>query len=218
MRAFERLVLVLLVSYALMITLPPWAFLRYLLPLLPAACLLSAVWVFRYLRRPSVAVAAIIALCLTNALALGPGYPWRGIHQLRWPLFEFVGGLTGTYDDRLSDAVKYLKHEARPGQTIFVFDPEFPLIFYTPCQIIDGGLRGGIVPDPLPDWILSESASGVIDLPPLILPASLRPFYETITLPAHASARQGCIPEPDLYHYHSPAVAPYVLYKRKAAP
>jgi 4-amino-4-deoxy-L-arabinose transferase-like glycosyltransferase len=217
-RDFERHVLVLLPSYALIITLAPVAYVRYLLPVLPAACLLSAVWVFRYLRWRFVAVGSIVVLCLTNALAVGTGYPWRGPHKLRWPLFDFVGGLTAPYHERLADVVTYLDREARPGQTIFVFDPEFPLIFYTPCQIMDARLRGGMLPEQLPDWILSESASGVVDLQPLVLSAPLQPFYETITLPVHASTRMGCTPDPDGYQYHSAAIAPYVLYRRKGAP
>jgi 4-amino-4-deoxy-L-arabinose transferase-like glycosyltransferase len=217
-RAFERLLVILLPVYALMITLPPGAFLRYLLPLLPAACLLSAVWVFRYLRWRVVAVGSIAMLCLSNAPAIGTGYPWRGAHKLRSPLFDFVGGLTRPYRDRLADVLAYLDREARPGQTIVVFDPEFPLIFYTPCQVIDARLQGDRPLAPLPDWILPESASGLVEGPSLTLPAPLQPFYETITLPVHASARLGSIPEPDVYHYDSAPLAPYVLYKRKNSP
>ena len=217
-RDFERHLLVLLPSYMLVITLPPGAYLRYLLPLLPVACLLSAVWIFRHLRWRWVTVGSVIVLCLTNALAVGTGYLWRGPHTLRWPLFEFIGGMTMPYHDRQADVVAYLNHEAQPGQTIYSFDPEFPLIFYTPCKIIDGRLQGGRLPEELPDWILSESASGVVNYRLLGLPAGLQTDYETITISVHASRRMGCVPEPDIYQYRSAEMAPYVIYRRKIAP
>ena len=150
-RTFEWLLLALLPSYALIIAPSPGPFVRYLLPLLPAACLLSAVWIFRYLRWRFVAVATILALCLNNALALASACPCPGEHKLRWPLLDFIGSLAVPYHNRLEDVVAYLNREARPGQSIYVFDPEFPLIFYTPCQIIDGRLQDGKLPVQLPD-------------------------------------------------------------------
>lgn len=217
-RTFEWHLLILLPSYALIIALSPDVFMRYLLPLLPAACLLSAVWIFRYLRWRLVAVTAVLVLCLTNALALASAYPWRGGHTLHWPLFDFISSVTVPYHNRLEDVVAYLNREAQPGQTIFVFDPEFPIIFYTPCQIIDARLQDGRLPAQLPDWILSESASGVVGGAPLVLPPQLQPAYDQITISVHASSRMGCVPDPDVYEYHSAAMAPYVLFKRKDKP
>lgn len=217
-RLFEWHMLVLLPGCALIMAIPPGGFVRYLLPLLPTACLLSAVWIFRYLRWRYVAVGTILTLCLTNALALGPGYPWRGDHQLRWPLFDFIGSLTVPYQNRLSGVLAYLNRATQPGQTIFVFDPEFPLIFYTRCQIIDGRLLGTVPPARFPDWILSESASGTVGMQPLELPANLASTYQTITLSVPASARLGCIPDADVYEYHTAPLAPYVLFKRKDIP
>jgi 4-amino-4-deoxy-L-arabinose transferase-like glycosyltransferase len=217
-RIFEWHVLFLLPSYAAIVALPPDAFLRYILPLLPAACLLASVWIFRYLRWRFVAIGTVLTLCLTNALAVASGYPFRGTHHWRWPLFDFIGSVAAPYDNREADVVAYLNREARPGQTVFSYDPEFPLIFYTSCQIVDARLQAAKPPAQLPDWILAESACGILSVPPLVLSPDMAPAYDQITISVHASARFGCLPDPDFYEYHSAAMGPYVLFKRKNTP
>src|SRR6202011_4115036 len=107
-------------------------------------------------------------------------------HGLRSPLLEFIGGLKQGYADRFTDVRDFFSKEARPGQTVWVQDPEFPLIFYTGLQVIDARLR---TPDNLPDWILPQSASGLLDQNTLALPDSIKSYYEAISIRVHDSDR-----------------------------
>jgi hypothetical protein len=53
---FERYLLLLFPLYLAVIALAPGTYLRYLLPVLPIACLLAAAWLFRYIRNPFIIV------------------------------------------------------------------------------------------------------------------------------------------------------------------
>jgi hypothetical protein len=213
--AFEGFLLLLLPLYVAVIALAPGVYLRYLLPVLPIACLLAAAWLFRYVRRPSIIIPLLVLQCAANIIALGTLYPLRGKHSLTLTFPRFVATLNQLYPERLQDVLIFLKKESKPNQTIFTFDPEFPLQFYTDLKIIDARLSGGALSEPWPDWILPESATALVARPRL-LPKPLIPLYESITIPVHASLRYGDIPEPDLYEYRSPTnMSPFVLYKRR---
>ena len=214
--SWERLLLIMFPSYLLVLLIPPGAFSRYFLPLLPAACVLTAAWVFRYLRRQWLAVGLIVLQCTTNALPLLSAYPFRGAHQWRWPLYAFARGVMAPPADRLSDVLAYLQREAHPGQTLYSCDPEFPLIFYTDLQVIDSRFVQDAQTKGLPDWVLSESASGVMEQSPQPLPEALRPVYQAITVPVHDSSRLGVVPDPDVYEYTAAPLRPFLIYKRQA--
>jgi hypothetical protein len=111
--------------------------------------------------------------------------------------------------------LQFLSKEAQPGQTVYVFDPELPLIFYTGLKIIDGRAGNGQLPEVLPDWILSESASGVMSVPPSLLPDSLAAQYRVISLPVHDSRRMGVIPEPDVYEFETADMTSLLIYKKR---
>jgi hypothetical protein len=212
---FERHLSGLLISYAVMFLIPPGN-MRYLLPLLPVVCLLTAVWLFRYIPWRAVGLALILVQCLTNAAAIGTAWPWKGRHTLNLPLLNYVRGITHPYTNRLADVLAYLSREARPGESVYVFDPEFPLIFYTRLKIIDGRLLGGRIPSPLPEWILPESASGAVDQPPIRFRGDVNLYYETIIIPVHNSSRIGSVPNPDAYEYVTAPVGSFTIYRKKA--
>jgi hypothetical protein len=214
---FEWWLLWLMALYLGIILLPPGAFLRYLLPMLPVACLLAAAWVFRYVRRTEIAVALIAVQCLTNALALGSGFPFRGKHTLRWPLAEFVQGNREPFQDRFTDVLEYLLREAKPGESVFSLDPEFPLIFYTGLKVIDGRLIRDKTPLRIPpDWVLTQSASGVMNSVAAPPGNVVRLLYEEIVIPVHESVNFGVVPEPDRYQYHTGKERTFVLYRKKS--
>ena len=213
--AFEFLLAFLLVTSICVLVQPPGHFLRYMLMVLPVGCLLASAWTFRHIRSRTAATALIAAVCLTNGVAIATAYPWRGGHALRWPVAHWLLSVHRPYGSRLNDVVQFLRKEAQPRQTVFVFDPELPLIFYTGLEIIDGRAVDGELPGVLPDWVLSESASGVMSVPPSLLPDSFAAHYRVISLPVHDSRRMGVIPEPDVYEYESANMTSLLIYKKR---
>jgi hypothetical protein len=212
---FERHLLCLAGGYFCAILIPPGFYLRYLLPVLPVVCLLTAAWVFRHVKSTSAAAGLVGLQCFTNVLAIGSGFFLPGHHTLRWPVTEFVRGNQQRFRDRFSDVLEYLSREGHPGETVYAFDPEFPLIFYTGMKVTDGRLVGGAMTAPLPDWLLPESASGAANRPGMRLPDALWPYYEEIVLPVHQSLSFGVVPEPDHYQYQTGPIRPFVLYRKK---
>jgi hypothetical protein len=213
---WERLLLLLLPSYYAMILIAPGFYLRYLLPILPVACLLAAAWIFRYVRWCALAVLVIAVQALSNAFSMATAYPFQGAHAFRLPLSEYVQGIARPYTDRFADVLDFFKREAHPGEMVMSFDPEFPLRFYTPLAVCDGVLMAP-PKGRLPDWILPSSASGVVAQDPVALPDFLKPHYETITIPVHDSLKGDGIPEPDAYQYQSvQARVPFIIYKLRA--
>jgi len=126
---------------------------------------------------------------------------------------EYIASLHGRYRNRFTDVLDAFSKNAHAGESVWVADPEFPLIFYTGVKIIDARLG---VPEMWPDWILAESASGVVTQRPLHVPNAAMPSYETITLSVHDSDRFDCVPEPDVYQYRTtPQRADFLIYKKR---
>jgi hypothetical protein len=215
-RRWERFLVFLMGSYFVTILFAPGFYLRYLLPLLPVACLLAAAWIFRYVKWHALAVLLMTFLALSNVFSVATAYPFRDAHRLRFPLVEYLRGLSALYTDRFSDVVDFFNREARPGESVLTFDPDFPLMFYTPLVVINGHIMGP--PEgQLPAWILPDSASGVVAQETVALPDFLKPRYETITIPVHDSVQAGSVPEPDIYQYQSARTrVPFTIYKLKS--
>ena len=211
-RRLEQALSVLIVGYFITLLLPR-SELRYLLPLLPVGCLLAAAWLFRYLRWPILAVGLLALQATSNLIAFATTFGLDREHQLRLPLFQFVKGLSQTYADRFADVRDFFSREARAGQTVLVQDPEFPMIFYTGLKIIDARLT---TPDGLPDWILPQSASGLLDQNPIAIPDSAKPYYEPVVIRVHDSERLGSVPEPDCYQYRATEkMTDFLIYRKK---
>ncbi|MGA2240779.1 MAG: hypothetical protein ABSH11_01900 [Verrucomicrobiota bacterium] len=213
---WERLLLLWLLLYLVMILIPPDSYLRYLLPISPVACLLAAAWIFRHVKWRALAVLVVAIQSASNVFSIMTAYPFRETHTLRFPLVEYVGGMAAPYTNRFADALAFFKMHAHPGERVLSFDPEFPLVFYTQLRIIDVRMMAPAA-EQLPEWILPSSASGVVVQDGGALPKFLKPRYEMITIPVHDSPRCDSVPEPDLYQYQSvQARAPFIIYKLKA--
>ena len=209
---FEYSLLVGLGGYFAILLVPPTE-LRYLLPLLPVGCLLCAAWTFRYIRWPIVAASVIALQATSNLFAVGMTFGAARQHHWRAPVMEYIASLHGRYRNRFTDVLDAFSKNAHAGESVWVADPEFPLIFYTGVKIIDARLG---VPEMWPDWILAESASGVVTQRPLHVPNAAMPSYETITLSVHDSDRFDCVPEPDVYQYRTtPQRADFLIYKKR---
>ncbi|HEV3243938.1 MAG TPA: glycosyltransferase family 39 protein [Chthoniobacterales bacterium] len=211
-RPFEQSLSILIIGYFVILLLPR-SELRYLLPLLPIGCLLVSRWLFRYLPSPILAAAIIVLQGGTNLIAVATTFGLNREHAYRAPLFEFIGGLNQDYTDRFTDLREFFSKEAQSGQTVWVADPEFPLIFYNGLKIIDGRLR---TPDSLPDWILPQSASGLVEGRPLEIPESVKQYYELMVIQVHDSSRLDSVPEPDVYQYITTTKrGDFVIYRKR---
>lgn len=185
--------------------------LRYLLPLLPIGCLLAAAWLFRYVRSKTAIVAILAFQTTTNVIPILTTLGLNKEHHWRAPIVEFVTSLNRTYNDRFSDVLSFFSSNARPGEIVWVADPEFPLIFYTGLGVVDARIA---TPRALPDWILPQSASGLLEQE-LAVPESIKPNYETVMLSVHDSDPFDNVPEPDVYQYWTPTkLTRFVIYRK----
>jgi hypothetical protein len=209
---FELSLLILFAGYIVVLLLPLTE-LRYLLPLLPVGCVLCAVWTFRYIRLSILAVAVIVAQLISNVFAVATSFRPSQEHSWRLPLIDYVRGISGPYTNRFVDVLDFFSREAHAGQSVWVADPEFSLIFYTGLKVIDARLR---VPDTLPDWILPQSAGGVLIQSPLALPETVKPYYQAIIIRVHDSDQIDSVPEPDTYRYRTTEKrTDFIIYKKK---
>jgi 4-amino-4-deoxy-L-arabinose transferase-like glycosyltransferase len=194
----ELLVWVLIPSIILPISCIPYVAMRYISPLLPLSALITASILTYHVPRKSIRYTLFTVLCFSNAIpALTAGNLNPGT-LLRVPIVEFVKEITQGYQDRLSDIVSYLVQNGNPEQSVLVGDPEFPLIFYTGMRIIDFRLATQDRSQELPDWVLSTSASGIKEMPPIEIEDNTAQRYETINLRVHDSKRGDSIPDPRL--------------------
>jgi Dolichyl-phosphate-mannose-protein mannosyltransferase len=210
---FEKYLLLLMLLYVPVLLIMPLAFSRYLLPLLPIACLLVAAWLFRYIKWTAVACVVLLVQSLTNVLAVATD-PFGKQYPIRSPFADILFSSLLPYEDRLTDLLKFFGDQARPGDTLVSWDPEFPLAFYTHLKIIDARLTADPF-RPLPDWVLPESATGDLNQKHE-LPDTLKSHYEKITLSVHNSQQVDTIPEPEAYELETAgSMSPYVIYKLK---
>jgi hypothetical protein len=210
---FETYLVGLMILYVPILLVMPLAFSRYLLPLLPIACLLVSVWLFRYIKWPVFVCVILMLQCLTNLLAVATD-PFQKEYPVRSPFADVLFSSLLPYEDRLTDLLKFFQDNARPGDTVLSWDPEFPLAFYTHLKIVDGRLRRDPF-QPLPNWMLPESATGDL-YQKHELPYALRFHYEKITLSVHNSTQVDTIPEPEAYELQTAgSMTPFVIYKLK---
>ncbi len=210
---WERFILFLMALYFLAVLSAPGRYTRYQLPLLPLMCLLAAGWTFRYVKWRTLAVGLIVVQISSNFFSFVTAFPFRHGRTLRFPLSEYVSGISAPYADRFTDALGFFKTHAHPGETILSFQPEFPMIFYTPLVIINGQIMAP-PPGKLPDWILPDTASGVIAQGPVAVPNYFKSHYRLITIPVHDSVLGDSTPEPDFHEYKTAKTfIPFVIYQ-----
>jgi 4-amino-4-deoxy-L-arabinose transferase-like glycosyltransferase len=209
---WERFLLLLLPLYLLVILSAPGCYSRYALPLLPLMCVLASAWVFRYVKWRALAMALLLVQMTTNFFPIISAFPFRNGRSLRSPLTEYVSDLATPYTDRFADVLDFFKTNARPGQTVLSFDPEFPLVFYAHLVVINGHFMG--IAGKAPDWILPLPASGIVPQAPAPLPDVLKPDYTPISIPVHDSPLGDSLPEPGCYQYHTAqTTVPFLIYK-----
>jgi len=215
-QAWKRFLVFCIPAHLLFLFFAPGPFQRYLTPLIPVLIILGVFVLTEHVRRAWLRYPILGLLCCTNYIQAATAFPVRGVHAASWTLPRMVRGLASPYADRSAVVAEYLRKAANPDDTVFVFDPEFPLIFHAALRIIDGRFSGGRLPDPLPVWIFAESATGVVPMQPLELPEYLAPLYEPVRIEVPDSRRGGGVPDPDSFEYFTAGTrTAFLLYHKK---
>jgi hypothetical protein len=196
-RAIEFFAWSVLALSLLVYALSPFRFFRYLVPLIPAALLLCGAYLSRYLPSPWLRGAVVAVLVFSNALSFWTALPFGGPlpHALGQPYLDFGRSITSGYEDRAGGIVDFLNGQAQPGDTLWVPDPEFPVIFYTGLSVLDARIHKTLPAEP-PDWVLPFSASGISQRMRLHVPPAWAPLYDEIELNVPRSKAGGSRPDP----------------------
>ena len=211
----EFLLLALIPIHILLLCVTPGSYFRYITPLIPVLILLASNILVTYIKFRIIRNLLVAALCLSNIVAVLSAYPARGAHCIKLPFVQFISEVTSDYEDRLEDVVTFFKQNAGPDESVFVLDPEFPLIFYTDMRIVDGRFKRKIYRHDLPDWILTESASGVPSNSAVNLPKSLTRHYKPIIITVHDTPRGGSRPDPHVHtSFTIPRLTKMVIYRK----
>jgi hypothetical protein len=202
-------------AYLLVMCVTPVLYFRYLIPLIPVCILLLSGIIVVYVRSHFLRYLLVAILSLSNMISALSAYPILSTVTVSMPIIRFLDEITSKYDNKLEDVVLFLRNNARPGETIFVRDPEFPLIFYTDMRVIDARLDSLLYVNNLPDWIFAQSTSGTVDKPELQLPAMLKNNYKLIVLPVHDSPFGDSCPD-SRYHmsFSSDRFIGFKIYKK----
>ncbi len=189
---------------------------RYIITLIPVLALLAVIILMNYIKPRIIRYSIIVLLCLSNVLSVVSVYPFNNSYKFDMPYIRFIRSITTEYKDRLEDMVSFFKHNASPDESVFAYDNELSLIFYTDMRIVDGRFTGGAMPY-LTDWILTESATGIVEYPSRKESNSqLLQYYQPITISVHDSSGDGSRPNPSLHTYFTnPKMTEVVIYKKR---
>jgi hypothetical protein len=200
----------------LLLALTQWQFNRYLIILVPALIILSVVIIIRYLKNRIIRYILVSMLCLTNVFSV-ISLPLESRHNFEFPILKYALELTSKYNDKLTDIIGFLKKEGSPEQSVYTPDPDFPLIFYTDMKIVDIRLNQNIDVNNLPDWILSESASGLFPMKnEIVPPKEIMNLYEMIILKVHKNSNFDNLPDPDTHtSFTSKEYREFKIYRKR---
>jgi hypothetical protein len=215
-------------------------FLRYVIVLVPAFIVLQSL----ILRKipPLVRYTVLGLLCFTNLIGYAGVYMFKACAPTNPRLESQIPAITidprlesqipaitildifmeriTPYVNRSEELIAFLKANARPGQTLLVCEPEFPLIFYTNLKVLDFHYYADSGLTEIPDWIIPQSISGLVVGGKTFSEAGNLEFleqnYNKIIVEVHNSKVGGNVADPDLYEYYTPSdKLQFVIYKKK---
>ena len=193
----------------------PGLFFRYVITMIPVLALLVAFILIYYVSIKWLRWSLAAVLCLTNVFSK-ISWPWDEQHTWQTPIVTYLQEVTTPYKNSSEDIIEFFKNNASPDQSILSQDPEFPLIFHTGMKIIDVRLYPDVQLDNLPDWILPETATGLMHIHDLALPPQIVEFYEPVILKVHNSPRGDTRPYPDERASFTAAdFRDYKIYRKK---
>jgi len=132
------------------------------------------------------------------------------------PVVRFLQEITTDYEDRLGDTVTFFENNSDADDSIYAFDNELALIFYTDLRIIDSRFNKQVITlNNLPDWILTESSTGIVNYPQFKLAEPLKEYYQPITISVHDTHGFASRPDPSIHVYFTvPKFKEVVIYKK----
>lgn len=188
---------------------------RYLVPLMPVVFLLSAVILVKKVKYPALRLVAMLIICFSNILSF-VAVPFSAQHRIEFPIIEYAGDITSRYDNALKDIVTFFRANASPDDSVFTPGPDFPLIFHTGLRITDIRMNPDADMNKLPEWILSESASGLLKMDEVAPPEQIRDRYEAISLEVRDNSRSDNRPDPNLHSFKtSTGCREFIIYRKK---
>jgi len=206
----------LVLSHLLLLSVTPGYFFRYLIPLIPVFILLISVIINDYVRVRFLQYLLVATLSLSNIISVFGAFPFSMQHPVSMPIIRYLNEITSDYKNTLEDVVLFLKKNASSDESIAVLDPEFPIIFYTDMQVIDIRLNSQVKANDLPDWIFSQSASGILKMPDLQPPDIFKNNYELIVLQVHDSILGDSRADPDVHvSFTSDKFKGFKIFKKK---
>jgi 4-amino-4-deoxy-L-arabinose transferase-like glycosyltransferase len=129
--------LFVVVTLAIDAAVSPAPFFRYLTPVIPAMLVLAGFVIDR--------------ACIIHPVAwMVPGVLFITIQ----PLPSFYYELTHDYNGPVGGIVKFLKANAKPGDTVAITYEDLPLKFYTPLRVIGGMTGEDLNPALNADWVI----------------------------------------------------------------
>lgn len=214
--AIEVLLWILVPVHVLSLGSFKLTFFRYIVPMVPVLDILGAIILCRYFSCRLLRYPIIALLCLTNVIHLASAYPLGRMLSPTLPIITFFQEITTDYRDRLGDIVLFFKNNAGPDDSVYAFDNELALLFYTDLQIIDGRFnRQRVTLGNLPDWILTKSSTGIVNYPPVKLTDPVSQYYEPITISVHDTHGSASRPDPSLHvPFTVPQSTEIVIYKK----
>ncbi|MBF0465981.1 MAG: glycosyltransferase family 39 protein [Nitrospirae bacterium] len=212
----------------------PGIYLRYNAALFPVFALIAAVITGELIKNNLISVTLAILLGFTNLLSVYTIYPIKSmfegfqhtgvhfkIHTPEMPVLKMLRSITTHYENKLTAVATFINRESKGKDgSIYVADPEFPLIFYTNVEIIDARFFPPNISNfktkYLPDWILPVSASGIIKTSIGNIPDAFNSFYEKLSIEVYDSKAGGSAPEPDSYEYFTAEhKSSFIIYKKR---
>ena len=193
----------IVLSHLVVLSMFQMIYFRYLMGVLPILLILEAHIVAKYVPRRLPQYGLVVVLAGTNLFNILSLYSLRSDHKIRSPIVEFAREITSAYEDKFGDILSFLKHNAKANESIATYDIEFALMFYTNMEVIDARYPQNYARVANADWILSESASGVIRYQPnviLSVPDKMLPYYKVYEIEVRDTPLGASRPDPDCHY------------------
>jgi hypothetical protein len=215
-RDTHRFFFTMILCHMFVLTVVFGPYFRYLLPLVPILMILASVAIVQGVRHIGARYGLVVALALTNVVSVVTAVPYWGREPFDSPILRFTAEIVTPYENAVEQVVAFFRKNGTPDQSIFVLDPEFPLIFHTDMKVIDGRHNPKMSRENYPDWILEKNVSGTSERSQIRqLAPDMQNHYEKIVLDVHDNPRLDCGPDPDLHvSFTVRETEPFVIYRK----
>ena len=149
-------------TIAILTIMSPSPFFRYIIPLIPVFCAITAIIITTTVKRRFAAVVSAVGV-LFGAISLadywyGKAYPDRqGIKYLN--ILDYLDEITHDYNGPIEGIVKYLNKHGSKDDIVAVTREDLPLKFYTDMRIIGGYTGEDLSPAKQAKWVIPRKCT-----------------------------------------------------------